>query len=614
MRRSLAGFLVLLAAAPGALAADLRGPFSLDATADGRFAVVACRRDLSVAILDLAAESASPYPFRDVPNEAGIPRVPLKVRCVGNETAILLADFAEQLTVIDVPNARVARRVAVPFYCQDALYDAKRDRFYVSNRTLDSVLVFDPAWNRVGSIDVGKRPGPMTFGPDGRLWVANRGTFDVSVVDLDAGRDVGRVFIGSRVEDLAATATAVLATNHGGAELPRLHGVPIVMDDARDIRNVVTAIDPKTLRATELFVDRGADYAGIDVRHGLVAFAGAASGTVHVAREGDASGALETVEILGPDSPLDAGVEPKGRRAYTNARDVLAIAPDRVLAVNFLRDTVTELRRVDGRFRVAGETALNETGRPLLAFASPAAHPVMTDRQRGDLHLLTLAAWQGGAQRDFSCFTCHSEWHTDFRLLFDRRDDPFAPGHPQGPERNQSLRYLARLAPYGWEGAHPDLPAFNRSAVDLHGALAAGDAPGADVADGLVAIEDVLAPGPNPYPRSWPAGEALFLGKAGCAGCHPPPLYTDRKPHDVGTGRTLDTPTLLGAWDLVRYLHDVRAGSIEEVFDPAIYERGAPSHGNIATLSDSEKRDLAAFVRSLGDAKTFREKKPVAAR
>jgi hypothetical protein len=125
----------------------------------------------------------------------------------------------------------------------------------------------------------------------------------------------------------------------------------------------------------------------------------------------------------------------------------------------------------------------------------------------------------------------------------------------------------------------------------------------------LIHIEDVLAPGPNPYPRSHPKGESIFLGIAGCVECHPPPLYTDRRPHDVGTGRTLDTPTLLGAWDLVRYLHDVRAASLEDVFEPSIYEPGAKPHGNLAAMTKEEKSDLAAFVRTLGDAKTFREKR-----
>src|SRR5262249_9942923 len=158
-------------------------------------------------------------------------------------------------------------------------------RFCVSNRWKDQVLLYDSDWKPAGAIPVGRRPGPMTIGPDGRLWVGNRGSWDVSVVDLGADREVGRAWIVSRPEDLGATATAVVVQTHGGAALERLHGVPLIRDAQVDIRNVVTSIDPATLATTDLFVDRGADYAGLRAACGLVAIAGAASGTVHVHRD-----------------------------------------------------------------------------------------------------------------------------------------------------------------------------------------------------------------------------------------------------------------------------------------------------------------------------------------
>jgi len=601
-----AAVLTVVAAATGAAAeaADLRGPFSVDLTADGRFAVVACRRDLSVAIVDLA--SPEPYAVRNLKRDDGIPRVPVKVRCFGS-TAVLVADFAEQLTVIDVPKARVERKIAVPFYGQDVLWDAKRSLYYVSNRWKDAVLVYDAGFVPVGSIAVGRKPGPMTFGPDGRLYVGNRGTFDVSVVDLDSRRETGRVFIGSRVEDLAATATAVLATNHGGAELPRMHGVPVVMHDRRDIRNIVTSIEPGTLRTKELYENRGADYAGIDVRAGLVAFSGAAGGTVHVLKPGDAEERLETVDLLGDESPLPGRFDGNGARVFTHTRDVAVVSPDRVIAVNFFRDSMIELRRdpASGRFRIHGETALNRSGAPILAVAAEGA-PAFTTRQSGDRHLLTLSAWEGKEDR-FTCMTCHSEWNTDFRMTFDPRPDPFSrDGRPQGPERNQSLRYLRHLPPFGWEGSVADLAEFNRATVRRHAGLASDAKTSREIAEALVAIEDVLTPGPNPHPPN-AAGEALFLGKAGCAECHPAPVYSDLRTHDVGTGRTLDTPTLLGAWDEARLLHDSRAATVADVLDPALYEAtGGRPHGNLSALSPAERADLAAFVMSLGDAKTFR--------
>jgi mono/diheme cytochrome c family protein len=88
--------------------------------------------------------------------------------------------------------------------------------------------------------------------------------------------------------------------------------------------------------------------------------------------------------------------------------------------------------------------------------------------------------------------------------------------------------------------------------------------------DALAAYIESLTPKrpPTPPPEAPPAierGKRIFLSeKAGCAACHPPPLYTDSGQkdaqgdfirHDVGTGkesedetiiRSLDTPSLLG--------------------------------------------------------------------
>jgi cytochrome c peroxidase len=63
-----------------------------------------------------------------------------------------------------------------------------------------------------------------------------------------------------------------------------------------------------------------------------------------------------------------------------------------------------------------------------------------------------------------------------------------------------------------------------------------------------------------------------------CAECHPPPLYTDRRRHDVDGAGELDTPTLRGIADSAPYGHDGRFGSLEAAIraqpqDEALSER-----------------------------------------
>ncbi len=118
------------------------------------------------------------------------------------------------------------------------------------------------------------------------------------------------------------------------------------------------------------------------------------------------------------------------------------------------------------------------------------------------------------------------------------------------------------------------------------------------------------------------AGHALFVDKAQCAGCHPPPLYTDNRfhrlgliaSHDEGRGRVdpaqtgaFATPTLRGAAARSTFFHDASARSLDaaidwhlaggigqgadpSIIDPALHE---------VALTPVERAQLGAFVRAL---------------
>jgi cytochrome c peroxidase len=96
-------------------------------------------------------------------------------------------------------------------------------------------------------------------------------------------------------------------------------------------------------------------------------------------------------------------------------------------------------------------------------------------------------------------------------------------------------------------------------------------------------------------------GEKIFQ-KAGCAACHVPPLYTDRKQYDVGVGigpdknRAFDTPTLREVWRTSPYLYDGRAVMMYEV----IYNFNKNNkHGSTTKLEVRDWYDLIEFVFSI---------------
>ena len=111
---------------------------------------------------------------------------------------------------------------------------------------------------------------------------------------------------------------------------------------------------------------------------------------------------------------------------------------------------------------------------------------------------------------------------------------------------------------------------------------------------------------PSPYlvngtlSESAKRGEALFQ-QAGCATCHPAPLYTDLQAYSVGTGKDreadmkFDTPTLVEVWRTAPYLHDGRAATMLDMLkSEASGAQHCPSG-----LTEEQLADLAAYVLSL---------------
>jgi len=125
-----------------------------------------------------------------------------------------------------------------------------------------------------------------------------------------------------------------------------------------------------------------------------------------------------------------------------------------------------------------------------------------------------------------------------------------------------------------------------------------------------VAIDEYLKslePAPSPHLVNGRPSESALRGKeifktASCSACHPAPLFTDLKRHNVGTGKKqevkqkFDTPTLVEAWRTAPYLHDGRAEAVIGVL--TVYNTG-DRHGRTSKLTPGQLKDLAEYVLSL---------------
>jgi YVTN family beta-propeller protein len=218
----------------------------------------------------------------------------------------------------------------------------------------------------------------------------------------------------------------------------------------------------------------------------------------------------------------------------------------------------------------------------------------LTAEQRGEMLFhdarLSLDGW-------YSCHSCHSDGHTNGRLNDNLSDGTF--GTPKGIP---SLLGVEGTAPFAWNGGNAALEEQVRKSIlnTMQGTPAS--ARDENVAD-IAAYLRTLSPPPSVRAARGTTDVAavgrgrLVFDRMDCARCHEPPSYTTAKTYDVhlrdesGLAR-FNPPSLRGAGQRDRFLHDGRAGSLEELFTRFRHPDGDG-------LGDSATADLAAFLRSL---------------
>ena len=243
-----------------------------------------------------------------------------------------------------------------------------------------------------------------------------------------------------------------------------------------------------------------------------------------------------------------------------------------------------------------------------------------------------------------ACATCH-----DPARGYSGGVDPAADGKPNA-RRTPSLYNLAWVKNLGWDGRAAGMGALlaphlkgqldaietssaRIAAVPLYAQHIArvGGTPAEAVLQALEAYVLTRYEGDTPWDslerteRTRPganatnpivAGYKVFSGKAQCAQCHTPPLYTDNRYHriiadthgDKGRGLVdpklagaFRTPTLRGAMTRGAYFHDGNRHTIDEVL--AHYQSADAAAVNPALakikLGPDEARQLGMFLNML---------------
>jgi hypothetical protein len=211
----------------------------------------------------------------------------------------------------------------------------------------------------------------------------------------------------------------------------------------------------------------------------------------------------------------------------------------------------------------------------------------LSDESRADVGHAVFHANTGGG---IACASCHPEGSEDGRVW------RFA---SLGLRRTQSLRGgVSQTAPLHWDGDMQDVPHIAREVFTARMGGPPLTAPEAEALAGWIDAIPMLPLSPPPDADAVARGRAVFLsGETGCAACHNGPRLTNNLTADVGTGRPMQVPSLLGLGARAPYMHTGCAPTLAGRFSADC--GGGTRHGVTTTLTSQQAADLQAFLESM---------------
>ncbi|NUQ65499.1 MAG: beta-propeller fold lactonase family protein [Pirellulales bacterium] len=589
-------------------------------------------------------------------------KTPLKMalRPDGREVFVV-CQTANSVIVVDPSTRKKIAEIAVGGHPMDVTFAPGGARAFVTNRLDDSVSVIDVASRKViETISVGDEPhGLLTDRSGKRLYVLNTASDNISVVDtaslapvkhlsgsrfpwaLAASADGSRIYVTnaySRIVPLRSPSISevtVIETETGRV------GQRVVVPGANLLQGV--SVHPSgefaliTLLRTKNLVPMTRVHQGWTITNGL--------GVVWTDGRVDQV-LLDQPGMCFPD-PTDVAMTPDGRLALVTSSSTDRVA---VVDVQKLIDMLRQASQYDREHIVPnhlgksaefvlGHVPTKNSPRGLLilpggktAYAANALDDSLTVidiPQRRAVERIDLGGpreitevrygerlFNSAAitfRRQFSCHSCHPDGHID-AITYDIEPD----GIGTDPVDNKTLRGILDTAPFKWSGKNPSFSKqcgarlstfFTRGAPFTPEQLAAVDLYVCTIPRPPNRYRPLGAPltdsqrrGKAIFERTRAAGGRVIPKENRCTTCHFPPLYTDRRLHDVGTKAPsdttglIDTPHLTNIYNSAPYLHNGMAGTLEE-----IWTRHNPDdkHGVTNDMTKDQLNDLVEYLKTL---------------
>jgi YVTN family beta-propeller protein len=192
------------------------GPHDIEVSRDGKTVYVGLIRGTDVTVFD----AASGRTLRRIPFGANVR--PIALSHDENRLYVQLSQFYG-FVVADPRTGEILRRVemprpkeahwpdTLPVTTNHGLRITADGRYLIANGSMtDLAAIYSlPDLRLVATIPVGRDPNWVTLSPDGRrAFISNRGSDDVSVIDLESHTEVSRVKVGRYPQRMTSVALA----------------------------------------------------------------------------------------------------------------------------------------------------------------------------------------------------------------------------------------------------------------------------------------------------------------------------------------------------------------------------------------------------------------------
>jgi YVTN family beta-propeller protein len=594
---------------------------ALALTSDGSTLIAVNPDSNSITLIETATHSVlSEIPVGDDPRSVS----------VDDEKAMAYtANFgSDSISVIDLTSGEKTAEIIVGNRPYGVLVDPTRNHLYVTEQGMDHLHILNTnTFGTIATLDLGDRPSGLALSNDGsKLYVTHLLNNKISVVNLDPQK----IFL-----------PFVADTYNYNSATSRFSPSPLI--SFPEFITSEISLWPDSNLVQSIFLSPDGDHAYIPHTRSnssnkaltfdttvfpLVSIIDTSRSEHMIGQQFD----LGTLDPPGVGIPFDISVTPDGKEMW-----VLNAASNDVTVINL------ELRELAAHIEVGAnprgilispdgtEVYVNNSLDGSISMIDSATYSVIKDISTTSIPLpplllqgkklfhssddprLSNAQW-------ISCNTCHFEGEHDGRTWF----FGFS-----GPRNTTSLLGMLQTYPLRWSGewdesADSEFANIKENfgsgllTAELNCSLSPPDCVNHPPNQGRNSDLDALAAfidslqiplSPNhvngePLSDQEKNGQQIFnRPELGCVSCHPPPLYTDQKMHDVGTttpderiGPAYDTPSLRGLYGSAPYFHDGSTSTLK-----AALTRPSPGneHDVSGLLTESEIEDLIAFLFAL---------------